>query len=79
MSRPRTRRLPGLLPDWRRILRRAWSLRLAALAGLLSAAEVILPLYADALPRGLFAALSGVTITAAMLARLVAQKGMHDD
>lgn len=67
---------PSLLPEWRRILRRAWSIRLAALAGLLSACEAILPLFGDAMPRGLFAWLTLVTITGAMIARVVAQKGM---
>ncbi|MFH2082086.1 MAG: hypothetical protein ABIK08_11445 [Pseudomonadota bacterium] len=67
---------PRLLPEWKRILRRAWSIRLAALAGVLSACEAILPLYVDAMPRSLFAWLSLVTITGALIARVVAQKGM---
>lgn len=66
----------ALHPDWRRILRRAWSMRLAALAGVLSACEVVLPLFVDAMPRAMFSGLALVTITGAMVARLVAQKGM---
>lgn len=66
-----------LLPDWQRILRKAWSIRLMILAGLLSAAEAVLPFFADDLPRGLFAGLSGVTIMAAFIARLMAQKDIH--
>lgn len=65
----------NLRADWPMIVRRAWSMRLMALAGVLSAAEVVLPLYADALPRGAFAALAVVIITAAMFVRLVAQRG----
>ena len=66
----------ALLPGWRRILRKAWSMRLAALSGVLSACEVVLPLFVDAMPRALFAGLALVTITGAMIARLVAQKGL---
>lgn len=67
---------PQLLPEWKRILRRAWSVRLAALAGVLSACEAILPLFVDAMPRGAFAGLSLVTAAGAMVARVFAQKGL---
>lgn len=67
---------PVLLPDWRRILRRAWSVRLAALAGVLSACEVVLPLFVDSMPRAVFSGLALVTITGAMIARVFAQKGL---
>lgn len=77
------RRLIFLIPDWHHVLRRAWSMRLAALAGVLTAAEAILPLFAADLPRGLFSSLSAIAIAGAMIARLVAQKelqrGMWDD
>lgn len=68
-----------LLPDWREILRKAWSIRLMILAGLLSGLEAIIPFFVDALPRGVFAVLSVLTISGAFVARLVAQKGLHDD
>ena len=68
----------SLLHDWRRIVRRAWSVRLMVLAFVLTAAEVILPLYADDLPRGLFAALSGLAVSGAFIARLVAQRDLDD-
>ena len=63
--------------DWHRILKKAWSIRLAAIAGVLSAAEVVLPMFGEDIPRNLFAILSTITITAAMVARLVAQKEMQ--
>ena len=63
-----------LLPNWRDILRRAWSLRLMAFAGLLSGVEVALPFFNDLMPRGLFALLSAVTVCGAFIARLIAQK-----
>lgn len=63
--------------EWRTIVRKAWSVRLIVLAFALSAAEVILPFFDGALPRGLFAALSGLTVAGAFVARLVAQKEFH--
>lgn len=66
----------NLKADWRTIAARAWSFRLAALAGVLSGAEVALPLFSDAIPRGLMA-LGGMSLSAAaMVARVVAQKDM---
>lgn len=66
--------------NWRAVLRRAWSIRLMILAGLLTAAEVALPLldgFID-LPRGLFAALSGIATGGAFVARLIAQKDIEE-
>lgn len=68
----------ALLPDFRDILRKAWSIRLMIMAGVLSGVEVILPLYSDSLPRGLFAVLSMLAIGGAFVARLVAQKGLSE-
>lgn len=66
-----------LLPDWKKIARRAWSFRLTIIAALLSAAEVVLPLFIDVLPRNLFASLSFVAVVGAALARVVSQPRMH--
>ena len=66
-----------LLPDWPRILQKAWSIRLTLLAGLFSAAEVILPLFIDVLPRHLFVVLAFAAIVGAAVARLVAQPEMY--
>ncbi len=66
-----------LTHNWRDILRYAWSIRLMILAGILSGVEVILPLFADCCPRGLFATLSMVTIAGAFVARIVAQKDVQ--
>lgn len=65
-----------LYDNWREILRKAWSIRLMLLAGVLSGVEVALPFFSHAMPRGVFAALSGITVAAAFVARLVAQKGV---
>lgn len=63
-----------LLPDWREILRKAWSVRLMLIAGILTGLEVVLPMFAHAIPHGLFAVLSFVTVSAALVARLLAQQ-----
>lgn len=39
-----------LLDDWRRVLRRAWSIRFSLLAAAFTAAEVVVPLFGDVLP-----------------------------
>lgn len=65
-----------LYDNWREIMRRSWSLRFIILAGLLSGCEIVLPLFADQIPRNLFAVLSFAAVTAAFVARLVAQKGI---
>jgi hypothetical protein len=65
-----------LYDNWKDILRRAWSIRLMLLAGLLSGCEVILPLFIDAMPRNVFAILSMMAVSGAFVARLVAQKGV---
>lgn len=66
-----------LLPEWKKIARRAWSIRLSIIAALLSGAEVVLPLFIDVLPRNLFASLSFVAVVGATVARVVAQPRMH--
>lgn len=62
--------------SWRDILRKAWSVRLMALAAVFSGLEVALPFLDGLLPvgAGCFAALSGLTTAAAFVARIVAQR-----
>lgn len=67
--------------NWRAVLRYAWSVRLIAIAGVLSGIEVALPVvdqFID-IPRGWFAAASGVVVCSAFIARIVAQKGISDE
>lgn len=75
------RRRPQLLPDWKDILRRAWSIRLMLIAGLLSGCEAVLPLFTDALPvpRWASSALVAVVIMAAFVTRLLAQRDKDGD
>ena len=63
-----------LIDDWHIVLRKAWSVRLIALAAVLSGVEVLLPVYETSIPTGVFAMLSGVITSAALVARIVAQK-----
>jgi len=66
----------NLYANWKEILRRSWSLRFIILAGFLSGIEIILPLFADELPRNLFASLSFCAVCLAFIARLIAQRGI---
>ncbi len=68
-----------LLPDWRAVLRHAWSVRLIILAGLFSGAEVALPFLDGILdvPAGVFAALSAGATCGAFITRILAQKEFH--
>lgn len=69
-----------LVQDWKRVLQRAWSVRLMLIAAVLSGLEVAMPYldgYVDIPPR-LFALLSGLTVAAAFIARIVAQRGISN-
>ena len=68
-----------LVDDWRRVLRHAWSARLMIIAAIMSGVEIIIPYFSDALPRGIFAALSFFSVAGAFLARIYAQKNFHGD
>lgn len=63
-----------LLDDWQAVLRKAWSVRLMAVAFLLTALEVMLPFFSEAIPARIFAVASGLAVAGAFVARLVAQK-----
>lgn len=65
--------------DWRYILRKAWSIRLILLAGVLSGLEVILPMFVNSLPHNVFGALAFFVTALAFVARLVAQEEHADD
>ena len=73
----------NLVPNWRRVLKRAWSIRLMILAALLSGVEVILG-FPDIEQRldwqpGIFAGLSALVTAGALIARLLAQNGVTDE
>lgn len=62
-------------------MRYAWSVRLLAIAGLLSGFEVALPFFQSSfpVPDSVFGLLSLITIAAAFVARLVFQKTFEED
>ena len=68
----------SLVRDWRRVLKRAWSLRLIVLATIFSGLEVAVQFLQDdfepLFPKGVFAIIAGVVSIAAFVARLMAQK-----
>ena len=70
-----------LVPEWGQVLRRAWSIRLIVVAGILSGCEIALPIIDQVvtIPRGIFAALSGLVTCGALISRLVAQENLKGD
>ena len=70
-----------LVVNWRAVLRRAWSIRLVLLAGLLSGAEVALPLFGEAgiVRPGLLSVLSFIATAGAFVARLIAQESVSGE
>ena len=69
--------MSNLIPDWRLILRKAWSVRLAVLAAAFSAAEVALPFFTPFFPPKTMAVLAALASTGAVIARIWAQPAMH--
>lgn len=72
---------PKLVPHAGRVLRRAWSIRLIVAAGILSGCEIALPIIDQvvSIPRGVFAALSGLVTCGALISRLIAQENLKGD
>ena len=71
-----------LLPDWKRILRKAWSIRLIGIAALLTGAEAVLSAFGtDWIPVPVWGRmlLIFVVMMAAFGFRLVAQSSMQED
>ena len=62
-----------LIDDWRTVLRKAWSVRLVLLVALLGALELVLPMFADLIPRAWYAVATVVLALVAAVARVVAQ------
>lgn len=62
-----------LIDDWRTVLRKAWSIRLVLLVALLGALELVLPMFADLIPRAWYAVATVVLALVAAVARVVAQ------
>ncbi len=70
---------PTLIPGAKRVARKAWSVRLAVLSAMLTAADVALPYMAPEHPSKAFAVAAGLVALGAALARLVAQPKLWGD
>lgn len=64
-----------LIPNWRRVLTRAWSVRWMAIGGVLQIAEVLLTQFDDVLPmpRGVIAGATGIVMLLGLVARFCDQ------
>lgn len=68
-----------LVPHWRAILTRAWSVRLMLAASVLSGLEIFLQLIVGLTgPTIALAIISGLVTTGAVFARIVAQKDLPE-
>jgi hypothetical protein len=65
-----------LVPNWKAVLKKAWSIRLWALAAVFETSGVVLPLFVDIMPKWAFSLLALVTAAGGIWARLVEQKGI---
>ena len=68
-----------VIPQWKKTIRYAWSIRLAILAGVFSAGEVVIAYFPDALPRGSMAGLAGICTLGSIITRFIIQRNMSDD
>ena len=68
-----------LIEDWKHVAKHAWSIRFIVLAALLSGVEIVLPMFDDTMPRGLFAVLTLIVTVAAAVARLIPQPKMRGE
>lgn len=68
-----------LIEDWRRIIRKAWSARFAALAAVFSVAEAVMPFLLPEFPPRMAASIAGVMAVLSLVSRVVAQPKMHDE
>lgn len=63
---------------WRKVLRKAWSVRLSALAAVFMAAEIALPMLSPRVPPYLFVLLALVASLGSIWARVLVQKNMQE-
>lgn len=69
---------PQVGSTWREVLRKAWSVRLSALAVGFMGAEIAMPMLAPAMPPYLFALLALVASLGSIWARVLVQKTMQE-
>ena len=64
-----------LLPDWKRVARKAWSVRLNAVGFVFIGAEAALPFFIEELAPRPMALIAAVIVVGSLIARLLLQKG----
>ena len=69
----------NLVPNWKKVATKSWSIRLIVLAALLSGIEVALPFLPINISAGWFTVASILTSAGAYVARLFAQKELHGE
>lgn len=67
-----------LIPDWRRVLRRAWSVRLAMLSAAASGASACWFVFADKVPAVWFLLVGSLLSVLAVVGRVLDQGLDHD-
>ena len=67
-----------MVDKWRTVLKKAWSVRLMALAAVLTGVEAVLPFFTPLEPSLWFAVVTFAVVCAALVARFVAQPKMHE-
>ena len=69
---------PKVGATWRKVLRKAWSVRLSALAAVFMAAEIALPMFSPRVPPYLFVLLALAASIGSIWARVLVQKTMQE-
>jgi uncharacterized membrane protein YtjA (UPF0391 family) len=68
-----------LIPEWRDVVKKAWSMRFMIIAGIASAVELIVALYFQSIvPKGIFIVISLIATALGMFSRVVAQKDLDE-
>jgi len=68
----------NLIADWKRVLRRAWTVRLNIAACLLYSAELVVGMLTPQFPSGRFVAAAAIVSVLAGIARVIEQKNLRD-
>lgn len=67
-----------LRTEWRRFLRKAWSVRFAFVSGIFSGASAILPYFVDVMSRTTFSIIAMIAAIGSIVASTIEQKELHD-
>lgn len=68
-----------LIPEWRKVLKHAWSIRLMTLAVIFQALEIALPFVSTEFPPRIFSTLSIIVGCGSLWARFIYQRKVSDD